>query len=87
MVKDVIETRQKALEDVGDAFKAISDQLKADSADVATIQTAAASIPTPKSQVFQKTGYVILGAFGFTQISTRDRFVFPYTVRKERAYL
>ncbi len=45
-VKDQIEARQKALENIGGAFKTISDQLKADSPDIAAIQTAAASVPT-----------------------------------------
>jgi cytochrome c556 len=42
----VIEARQKALKDTGGAFKAISDQLKADSPDMARIKAAAASVPT-----------------------------------------
>lgn len=37
--------RHEKLENVGDAFKAISDQLRSDSPDVAAIQTAVASIP------------------------------------------
>ncbi len=45
-VKEQIDARQTALKNVGKAFKAISDQLKSDSPDIAIIQTAAASIPT-----------------------------------------
>lgn len=45
-ITEVIEARQKALKDVGGAFKAISDQFKADSPDIEKIQLAAASVPT-----------------------------------------
>lgn len=44
-VKEQIEARQGQLKKMGKAFKAISDQLKADSPDVAQIQTAAAVVP------------------------------------------
>ena len=40
-----IETRQAQLKKMGKAFKAISDQLKSGSPDVAAIQEAAASVP------------------------------------------
>lgn len=44
-VKEQIEARQGQLKKMGKAFKAISDQLKASSPDVAQIQTAAAVVP------------------------------------------
>tara|TARA_R110002049_G_scaffold134101_1_gene293515 strand:+ start:320 stop:835 length:516 start_codon:yes stop_codon:yes gene_type:complete len=44
-VKEQIEARQGHLKKIGKAFKAISDQLKAGSPDLAEIQTAAASVP------------------------------------------
>lgn len=44
-VQQQIEARQGQLEKVGEAFKAISDQLKADSPDIAIIQEAAAAVP------------------------------------------
>ncbi len=44
-VKEQIETRQAQLEKVGESFKAIVDQLKADSPDIAIIQEAAAVVP------------------------------------------
>ena len=44
-VKEQIEARQGHLKKIGKAFKAISDQLKASSPDLAEIQTAAASVP------------------------------------------
>lgn len=44
-VKEQIEARQGQLKKVGKSFKAISDQLKSDSPDVAAIQAAAASVP------------------------------------------
>ncbi len=44
-VQEQIEARQKKLENIGGAFKTISDQLKSDSPDVAAIQTAAATVP------------------------------------------
>ncbi len=44
-IKEQIEARQGQLEKVGDAFKAISDQLKAGSPDIAIIQEAAAAVP------------------------------------------
>lgn len=44
-IKEQIEARQGQLEKVGDAFKAIVDQLKADSPDIAIIQEAAAVVP------------------------------------------
>lgn len=44
-VKEQIETRQAQLKKMGKAFKAISDQLKADSPDLAQIQAATAIVP------------------------------------------
>lgn len=44
-VKEQIETRQGQLKKMGEAFKAISDQLKAASPDLAQIQAAAAVVP------------------------------------------
>ncbi len=44
-IKEQIEARQSQLEKVGDAFKAISDQLKAGTPDIAIIQEAAAVVP------------------------------------------
>lgn len=44
-VKAQIEARQAQLKNIGKAFKAISDQLKADSPDVAIIQAATAVVP------------------------------------------
>lgn len=44
-VKEQIEARQGQFKKLGKAFKTISDQLKADSPDVAQIQAAAASVP------------------------------------------
>ncbi len=44
-IKEQIEARQGQLEKVGDAFKAISDQLKAGSPNIAIIQEAAAAVP------------------------------------------
>ena len=44
-VKEQIEARQGHLKKIGKAFKAISDQFKAGSPDLAQIQTAAASVP------------------------------------------
>lgn len=44
-IKSVIEARQEALKDVGGAFKAIADQLKASSPEIGKIQIAAASVP------------------------------------------
>ncbi|GAB5482947.1 MAG: hypothetical protein Pars92KO_27040 [Parasphingorhabdus sp.] len=44
-IQQQIEARQGQLEKVGDAFKAISDQLKASSPDIAVIQEAAAAVP------------------------------------------
>lgn len=45
-VKEQIEARQGHLKKIGKAFKAISDQLKAGSPDLAQIQSAAATVPT-----------------------------------------
>lgn len=44
-VKEQIEARQGHLKKMGKAFKTISDQLKADSPDLAQIQAAAALVP------------------------------------------
>ncbi|MGB5485554.1 c-type cytochrome [Parasphingorhabdus sp.] len=44
-VKEQIEARQGQLKKIGKAFKAISDQLKASSPDLALIQSAAAIVP------------------------------------------
>ena len=44
-VKEQIEARQAQLKKMGKAFKAISDQLKAGSADLAQIQAAASVVP------------------------------------------
>ncbi len=44
-VKQQIEARQGQLKKIGKAFKTISDQLKADSPDLAEIQMAAAVVP------------------------------------------
>tara|TARA_R110000824_G_scaffold50894_5_gene141878 strand:- start:714 stop:1229 length:516 start_codon:yes stop_codon:yes gene_type:complete len=44
-VKEQIEARQAQLKKMGKAFKAISDQLKASSPDLAQIQAAAAVVP------------------------------------------
>lgn len=44
-VKEQIKARQGHLKKIGKAFKAISDQLKASSPDLAQIQTAAATVP------------------------------------------
>lgn len=44
-VKEQIEARQGQLKKMGKAFKTISDQLKADTPDLAQIQTAAAVVP------------------------------------------
>lgn len=44
-VKEQIEARQGHLKKIGKAFKSISDQLKADSPDLARIQAAAALVP------------------------------------------
>lgn len=44
-VKEQIETRQAQLKKMGRAFKAISDQLKASSPDLAQIQVAAVAVP------------------------------------------
>jgi cytochrome c556 len=47
--KEQIEARQGQLKKMGKAFKAISDQLKSSSPDLAEIQTAAASVPREAS--------------------------------------
>jgi len=77
-VKEQIEARQGHLKKIGKAFKAISDQLKAGSPDLAQIQTAAATVPTEAMGMADQVAVMLSGRIA--QVGTpRDLYSRPAT--------